>query len=300
MWFSPPVGYNLALRINTLRRAAGERAADQCATGKRPVGERAMDENEKTLLRLLLEAGALKFGEFTLKSGRKSPYFVNVGTLADGERLNALGEIYARTVHDRIGLDFDVVFGPSYKGIPIAVATSEALWRLYNTRIGFASDRKEEKDHGEGGKILGTPIKNSTRVVYVDDVISAGTSFRASVKLLKDRFGARLVGCVVAVDRQERGTRRLVSSVRELENEFKVPVHAILRMREVVEELYEKSIDGKVYVDRRLRDDFLAYHQATLSPYRGMRGPVVETDEYPSAEACARAVLDKILSGRIS
>jgi len=220
---------------------------------------RTMDQSKRTLLKLLLEAGALKFGEFTLKSGRKSPYFVNVGTLADGERLNVLGEIYARTINDRIGLDFDVVFGPAYKGIPIAVAASEALWRLYNARIGFASDRKEEKDHGEGGALFGTPITSSTRVVYVDDVISAGTSFRGSVKILKDRLGARLVGCVVAVDRQERGTRRLVSSVRELESEFGVPVHAILRMREVVEELYEKPFEGKVYVDRRLRDDFLAY-----------------------------------------
>ncbi len=220
-----------------------------------------MDQTERDFLRLLLEAGALKFGQFTLKSGRKSPYFINLGSLATGERLAAVGEAYARTIHDKIGLDFDVVFGPAYKGIPIAVATCEALWRLYSADVGFASDRKEEKDHGEGGKLLGTEIGSASRIVYVDDVVSAGTSFRGSLRLVRDSFGAQVVGSVVAVDRQERGTRRLLSSIRELETEFDVPVHAILRMRTVVEELYETPFGGKVYLDGRLRDAFLTYQR---------------------------------------
>jgi len=220
-----------------------------------------MDERQLRLLRLLLQADALKFGDFILKSGRRSPYFVNLGALYRGDQLAAVGEAYAETIAEKIGLDFDVVFGPAYKGIPLAVATAQAIWRLYNRQVGYCSDRKEEKNHGEGGRLLGAPIGPETRVVYVDDVISAGTSFRHSLRLLRDRLGAKIIGSVIAVDRQERGTKHLVSSVRELQAEFGVPIYAILRMREVVESLAEKPFEGKVYVDKELREDFLAYQR---------------------------------------
>jgi orotate phosphoribosyltransferase len=218
-----------------------------------------MDPSQREFLKLLLDAGALKFGQFTLKSGRSSPYFINLGALSTGERLCAAGEAYARTIHDRLGLEFDVVFGPAYKGIPLAVATCEALYRLYGVSVGFTADRKEEKDHGEGGAIVGSALGPETRVAYVDDVISAGTSFRNTMRLVGGTFGSRVVGSVVAVDRQERGTTRLGSSVRELAGEFGVPIHAILKIREVVEELAEKPFEGTVHIDHRLRDEFLAY-----------------------------------------
>ena len=220
-----------------------------------------MENHERDLLKLLLDAGALKFGQFTLKSGRDSPYFVNLGTLSTGERLAQAGEAYARAIHDAFGLDFDVVFGPAYKAISLAVVTCEALWRLYGANVGFASDRKEAKDHGEGGVVFGSEMKAGTRIVFVDDVISAGTSLRGSLRLLREHFGARIVGSLVAVDRQERGTRRLVSAVKEIESEFGIPVRAILRMRDVVEELHGKPFEGNVYIDRRLRDDFIAYQR---------------------------------------
>ncbi len=218
-----------------------------------------MNTSAQQMLRLLLESQALKFGQFTLKSGRQSPYFVNLGDLCSGRDLTVLGEAYAEVIKEAVGAEFDVVFGPAYKGIPIAVAACEALWRRFGIAASYASDRKEEKDHGDRGLIVGAALGADTRVVYVDDVISAGTSMRNTMHLFNTNFGCKVVGAVVAVDRQERGTSSPVSAVQEVQRTYGVEVHAILRMREVVEFLGTTDIGGTRYIDDRLRNDIHAY-----------------------------------------
>lgn len=218
-----------------------------------------MNVFERGFLTLLLQERALKFGQFTLKSGRQSPYFINMGCLNGGDALHAIGEAYARLIQERIGTDFDVLFGPAYKGIPLAVATCEALWRLYGVKIAYASDRKEAKDHGDRGCLLGADLGPSTRVVYIDDVVSAGTSMRHVLKLFSDAVGCTPAGAVVAVDRQERGMRSPATATREIETEFGIRVHALLRIRDVVEFLRTQDVGGARVLDDRLIDDFFTY-----------------------------------------
>ncbi|HNR98953.1 MAG TPA: orotate phosphoribosyltransferase [Planctomycetota bacterium] len=218
-----------------------------------------METSARQMLQLLLESQALTFGQFTLKSGRQSPYFVNLGGLCSGRALTILGEAYAEVIMAAFGGRFDVVFGPAYKGIPIAVAACEALWRRHGVAASYAADRKEEKDHGDRGLVVGAKLGADTRVVYVDDVISAGTSMRNTMHLFNTNFGCKVIGAVVAVDRQERGTSSPVSAVQEVERTYGVKVHAILRMRAVVDYLHATDVGGTRYIDDRLRDEIDAY-----------------------------------------
>ncbi len=202
--------------------------------------------HQAAFLDLLLRYEVVRFGDFTLKSGRRSPYFVNAGQLRTGAAIHGLGEAYAAHVR-HAGLRCDLVFGPSYKGVPLAVSTAMALAEG-GTDTGYAFDRKEAKDHGEGGLFVGTTPAAGMQVVVVDDVITSGQSIREAVELLRRSADVVVSGVVVAVDREERG-RGDRTTLTELQDELGVAVHPLLSIREVVAHLHGRTIDGAVLVD---------------------------------------------------
>lgn len=188
-----------------------------------------MQAYKQEFIRFALERGALRFGEFTLKSGRLSPYFFNTGTFDSGAALSDLGRYYADAIVAS-GLEFDVLFGPAYKGIPLGAAIAIALYRDHGRDVPFTFNRKEAKDHGEGGMLLGSPLAG--RVLIVDDVISAGTSVGESMQII-GAAGARAVGVMISLDRQERGKGAL-SAAQEVEREHGIPVRSIVGLADIL------------------------------------------------------------------
>lgn len=195
-----------------------------------------MQANQKRFIELALEYDVLRFGEFTLKSGRVSPYFFNAGLFNTGKALAELGRCYAQAVMDS-GIGYDVLFGPAYKGIPLVAVTAMALSIDHGIDVPYAFNRKEKKDHGEGGVIVGSPMEG--RVLVLDDVITAGTAIREAIDIIDDA-GATAVGVVIALDRQEKGQNEL-SAVQELHNEYGLDVASIVGMADLIGYLEEKG-----------------------------------------------------------
>jgi orotate phosphoribosyltransferase len=195
-----------------------------------------MQEYQQQFLNYVTEHEILRFGDFTLKSGRKSPYFFNAGLFNTGAALGFLGSSYAKAVKNS-GLEFDIIFGPAYKGIPLASAASIAFWRDFKQDIPWCFNRKEAKDHGEGGNIVGSELKN--RVLVIDDVITAGTAIRETMDIIS-ASGATAAGVVVALDRQERGKSEL-SAIQEIEQEFSIPVISIINLQQIIGYLKEQQ-----------------------------------------------------------
>ena len=195
-----------------------------------------MQPHQRRFVDLALARSALRFGRFTLKSGRESPYFFNAGLFSDGESLATLGQCYAEAL-SRSALPFDMLFGPAYKGIPLVASTAIALAVQQGRNVPWAFNRKEAKDHGEGGQIVGTPL--SGKVVIVDDVITAGTAIRESVELIR-RAGAEPVGVLLAVDRQERGQGER-SAVQEVEAEFGLRCVSLLTLTDLIDILADPN-----------------------------------------------------------
>ncbi len=195
-----------------------------------------MKEYQQAFIEFALERKVLRFGEFTLKSGRKSPYFFNAGLFNTGRDLARLGEYYAAALNDS-GIQYDVLFGPAYKGIPIASATAVQLVNKYDIDTPYCFNRKEAKDHGEGGNLVGSPLQG--RVMLVDDVITAGTAIRESMTLIEAQQAA-LAGVLVALDRQERGKGEL-SAIQEVERDYGCPVIAIVQMTDLIEYLKQQG-----------------------------------------------------------
>jgi orotate phosphoribosyltransferase len=196
----------------------------------------AMQDYQREFLRFSLDVGVLRFGEFTLKSGRLSPYFFNTGLFNTGGSLARLGRYYAQAIVDS-GIEFDVLYGPAYKGIPLAAVTAAALFDQHGKDIPYAFNRKEPKDHGEGGIVVGHALEG--RILIIDDVISAGTSVRESVDIIRNE-GATPAGVVIALDRQERGTGER-SAVQEVEQDIGMPVASIARLEQVIELVNEDA-----------------------------------------------------------
>ncbi len=194
-----------------------------------------MQDYQRDFIDFALQVGVLRFGEFTLKSGRKSPYFFNAGLFNTGGALARLGRFYAQAIVDS-GIAFDVLFGPAYKGIPLAAVAAAALYDVHGRDVAYAFNRKEAKDHGEGGVIVGHPLQG--RVLIIDDVITAGTAIRESVDIIR-ALGAEPAGVVIALDRQERGRTEL-SAVQEVRTQLGMPVAAIVRLGELVAYLAER------------------------------------------------------------
>ncbi|MBQ2690509.1 MAG: orotate phosphoribosyltransferase, partial [Solobacterium sp.] len=197
-----------------------------------------MEAYKKEFIEFLLECGSLKFGDFTLKSGRKSPFFVNLGSFVTGSQLRRLADYSAKAIHDQFGTDFDVLFGPAYKGIPLAVAATIAFDELYGKEVRYCSNRKEVKDHGDTGILLGSKLKDGDRVVMIEDVTTSGKSMEETVPIVRAQADVEIVGLMVSLNRNEKGkgTKTALKEVAEL---YGFPTAAIVSMPEVIEYLDE-------------------------------------------------------------
>lgn len=218
-----------------------------------------MEQYKKEFIEFMVDCNVLKFGDFTTKSGRKTPFFVNTGFYRTGSQLKRLGEYYAKAIVDQFGTSFDVLFGPAYKGIPLTVTTTMALSEFADVDIKYCSNRKEVKDHGDTGILLGSPIADGDKVLMIEDVTTAGTSIAETLPIIKAIADAKVVGLVVSVDRMERG-QGTKSALKEIEETYGFKTTAIVTMQEVVEHLYNKPYNGKVYIDDALKAAIDAYY----------------------------------------
>jgi orotate phosphoribosyltransferase len=204
-----------------------------------------MEQYKKDFIDFMVECQVLRFGDFVTKSGRKTPFFVNTGFYRTGAQLKKLGEYYAHAIRSKFGTDFEVLFGPAYKGIPLSVTASVAMSSLYGADIRYCSNRKEVKDHGDKGILLGGPIEDGDRVVIIEDVTTAGTSIRETLPIIKAQADAKVLGLVVSVDRCERGTGTK-SALDEIRESFGIETTAIVTMKEVTEYLSGSVIDDEM------------------------------------------------------
>lgn len=218
-----------------------------------------MEAYKKEFIEFMIDCSVLKFGDFVTKSGRKTPFFVNTGFYRTGAQLKRLGEYYAEAVNNRFGLDFDVLFGPAYKGIPLSVATTMAIADKYGEDIRYCSNRKEIKDHGDKGILLGSPINDGDRVVIIEDVTTAGTSIQETLPIIRAQGAVDVLGLVVSVDRMERGQGDK-SALTEIEEKYGLKTTAIVTMAEVVEHLYNKPYKGTIVIDDKLKSAIDAYY----------------------------------------
>ena len=219
-----------------------------------------MEQYKQEFIEFMVESEVLKFGEFTLKSGRKSPFFMNAGAYVTGTQLRRLGEYYAKAIHDNYGLDFDVLFGPAYKGIPLAVATAMAISELYGKDVRYCSNRKEVKDHGDTGILLGSKLKDGDRVVMIEDVTTSGKSIEETFPIIKAQADVEIKGLIVSLNRMERGKSEK-SALEEVKDLYGFPTAAIVSMADVVEHLYNKECQGKVVIDDTLKAAIDAYYE---------------------------------------
>lgn len=218
-----------------------------------------MEQYKKEFIEFMIDCEVLKFGDFVTKSGRKTPFFVNTGFYRTGAQLRRLGEYYAKAIENTFGTEFDVLFGPAYKGIPLTVAASMALSEHYGADIRYCSNRKEVKDHGDKGILLGSPINDGDKVVIIEDVTTAGTSIHETLPIIKAQGKADVLGLVVYVDRMERGQGEK-SALKEIEEQFGFKTTAIVTMADVVEHLYNKEYKGRVIIDDSLKAAIDAYY----------------------------------------
>lgn len=219
-----------------------------------------MEQYKQEFIEFMVESDVLKFGEFTLKSGRKSPFFMNAGAYVTGSQLMRLGEYYARAIHETYGDDFDVLFGPAYKGIPISVVTAVAFHNLYGKEVRYCSDRKEEKDHGaDKGSFLGSKLKDGDRVVMIEDVTTSGESMEETVPKVRGAADVTIVGLMVSLNRMEKGLGGEKSALEEIREKYGFETNAIVTMEEVVEHLYNRTCQGRVVIDDTIKaaiDDY--------------------------------------------
>ena len=220
-----------------------------------------MEQYKQEFIEFMVDSQVLKFGEFTLKSGRKSPFFMNAGAYVTGTQLRKLGEYYAKAIHDNYGLDFDVLFGPAYKGIPLSVATTMAISELYGKDIRYCSNRKEVKDHGDTGILLGSKLKDGDRVVIIEDVTTSGKSIEETFPILKEQADVEIKGLMVSLNRMEVGKGGVKSALDEIREKYGFPAHAIVTMEEVVERLYNQECQGKIVIDDSIKAAIDSYYE---------------------------------------
>lgn len=218
-----------------------------------------MEDYKKEFIEFMLDSNVLKFGDFTLKSGRKSPFFMNAGGYVTGAQLKKLGEYYAKAIHDQYGLDFDVLFGPAYKGIPIAVAAAIAFEELYGKPVRYCSDRKEEKDHGaDKGSFLGTKLQDGDKVVMIEDVTTSGKSMEETVPKVKGAADVEIIGLMVSLNRNEKGKSDDKTALQEIQELYGFPANAIVSMPEVIEYLKETDRLNED-MDQKFKDYYKQY-----------------------------------------
>jgi orotate phosphoribosyltransferase len=218
-----------------------------------------MEAYKQEFIGFMVDCGVLRFGDFVTKSGRKTPFFINTSLYRTGAQLCRLGEYYAKAVHHKFQLDFDVLFGPAYKGIPISVATAMAIHSLYGKDIRYSANRKEIKDHGDTGILLGSPIQDGDRIVVTEDVTTAGTSIQETLPIIQAQGDVKILGLVVSVDRMERG-RGVKSALEEIRETYGIETTSIVTMAEVVEFLYNRPYQGRVIIDDPIKALIDAYY----------------------------------------
>jgi orotate phosphoribosyltransferase len=196
----------------------------------------------------MVQNGVLKFGEFTLKSGRKAPYFINTGNYKTGAQLSKLGEYYAACIKEN-NIEAETLVGPAYKGIPLAVTTAVSLYSKYGVDMNYCFDRKEVKDHGEGGLFVGKQLVDGEKVIIVEDVMTSGKALREMLPKLKEAANVTIAGMVISVDRMEKGLDSNLSAVQEVYKEFGVKVYSIVTMADIIEAIESGVIEGKEYLD---------------------------------------------------
>ncbi len=219
-----------------------------------------MEQYKQDFIGFMVDCGVLKFGDFITKSGRKSPFFINTGFYRTGAQLKKLGEFYAKAIQDKFGLEFDVLFGPAYKGIPLSVATAMEISELYQVDVRYCSNRKEAKDHGDTGILLGSPIQDGDRVLIIEDVTTAGTSIQETLPIVQAQGKISLVGLIVSVDRMERGHGKK-SALAEIKDTYEMETAVIVTMEEIMEYLYNRPYKGKVIIDDTIKAAIDAYYQ---------------------------------------
>ena len=221
-----------------------------------------MEQYKKDFITFMTDCNVLQFGDFTLKSGRKSPFFMNAGLYVTGSQLTKLGEFYAQAIHENFGDDFDVLFGPAYKGSPLSVAACMAYSRLYGKEIRYCSNRKEIKDHGDAGIMLGSPLKDGDRVVIIEDVTTSGKSIQETFPIITSQADIKIIGMMVSLNRLEHGLNSSgKTALDELQEQYGFPAESIVTMADVVEMLYNKPVDGKVIIDDTVKAALDRYYE---------------------------------------
>ena len=212
---------------------------------------------KEEFVRFMTECGVLTFGDFTLKSGRKAPYFINTGNYRTGAQLAKLGAFYADCIKEN-GLDADVLFGPAYKGIPLAVCASNALYNKYGTDMGYCFDRKELKDHGEGGGFVGRQLKDGDRVIIIEDVMTSGKALREVLPKLKEAADVEVTGMVITVDRMEKALDSDLSAVQSALVDFGVKVYSIVTINDIIAAIENGAVNGSEYLEamKKYRDTY--------------------------------------------
>ena len=221
-----------------------------------------MEQYKKEFIDFMVDSKVLKFGSFTLKSGRQSPFFMNAGGYVTGSQLKKLGEYYAKAIHNTYGDDFDVLFGPAYKGIPLAVVTAMAYSELYGKEVRYCSDRKEEKDHGaDKGSFLGSKLQDGDRVVMIEDVTTSGKSMEETVPKVRGAADVTIVGLMVSLNRMEVGKGGEKVALDEVKDLYGFETAAIVDMNDVVEALWNKEVNGEVVIDDTIKAAIDAYYE---------------------------------------
>ena len=213
---------------------------------------------KQEFITFMVRSGVLTFGDFTTKSGRKTPYFVNTGNYKTGAQAAKLGDYYAACIQENLPEGITCLFGPAYKGIPLAVSAAASLYRNYDRDLPYCFNRKEAKDHGEGGSMVGYKPKDGDRVAIIEDVVTAGTAVRESIQLFKSVADVKIVALFVSADRMERGTREC-TTLDELREDYGIQVFPIVTIKDIMETLHNQPVDGKVYIDDQMKEKMLAY-----------------------------------------
>ena len=219
-----------------------------------------MERYKEEFIEFLVQSEALKFGDFTTKSGRKTPFFINVGQFASGKQLNQLAAFYAQAIVEKFGKSFDILFGPAYKGIPLSVAVAMELERKFGVNVSYCSIRKEEKDHGDKGSFLGKKPTKGQKIVLIEDVTTAGTSIYETMPELEKIENIEVLGLVISVNRCEKGKTEK-TALTELENAFNMKATSIVTMKEVIDYLYNKEVLGKIWIDDKLKKKIDEYYE---------------------------------------
>ena len=219
-----------------------------------------MEQYKKEFIEFMVDCQVLKFGDFVTKSGRKTPFFINTGFYRTGEQLRKLGQYYAKAIKENFGLDFNILFGPAYKGIPLSVATAVALSEKYNVNVGYCSNRKEEKDHGDTGILLGSPLSVDSSVVIIEDVTTSGKSIRETMPVLKAQGVENIIGLCVSVNRMEKGLGD-IGALEEIGETYGIKTTAIVTMAEVIEHLYNKPYKGEIIIDDKIKGLIDEYYE---------------------------------------